>query len=117
MHRPGVILSTILALKETSRRHVKYAFNTGDWDIGYNYLVADDGKAYEGRGWGLEGAHTLGYNDIAVAICAIGNFEEEKPSQTLLQTIANLIACAEDEASIIIIITFIRTQDPQTCTY
>ena len=94
--------------------------------------MGDDGKAYEGRGWGLEGAHTRGYNKEAVAICAIGNFEKEKPSQMLLQTIANLIACAEDEASvviiiiiiiiisiiiIIIIIVFIRTQHPQTCTY
>ncbi|KAI0213972.1 Peptidoglycan recognition protein 3 [Lamellibrachia satsuma] len=69
-------------------------------DIGYNYLVGDDGRAYEGRGWGYRGAHTWGYNSIAVGICAIGNFEKEQPSRTILQAIASLIACAKDEASI-----------------
>ena len=33
-------------------------------DIGYNYLVGEDGQAYEGRGWNKEGAHTYGYNDV-----------------------------------------------------
>ena len=63
--------------------------------------MGDDGKAYEGRGWAYQGGHTFRYNDIAVGICAIGNFENEPPSEKLIQTIKQLIACAEEEASII----------------
>jgi hypothetical protein len=34
-----------------------------DWgDIGYNFLVGEDGNVYEGRGWTQVGAQTLNYN-------------------------------------------------------
>lgn len=50
--------------------------NTRKWsDIGYNFLVGEDGNVYEGRGWGKTGAHTVGYNSKSVGICFIGNFE------------------------------------------
>lgn len=30
-----------------------------DWiDIGYNFIVGEDGNVYEGRGWGINGAHS-----------------------------------------------------------
>lgn len=29
-------------------------------DIGYNFLVGGDGRAYEGQGWDKVGAHTIG---------------------------------------------------------
>ncbi|XP_041362856.1 peptidoglycan-recognition protein SC2-like, partial [Gigantopelta aegis] len=34
----------------------------GWWDIGYNFLVGEDGLVYEGRGWDVEGAHARGHN-------------------------------------------------------
>ena len=34
------------------------AFVTGWTDIGYSYLIGDDGNAYEGRGWEWVGSHT-----------------------------------------------------------
>lgn len=34
-----------------------------DWpDIGFNYIVGEDGNIYEGRGWDEVGAHTKGHN-------------------------------------------------------
>lgn len=31
--------------------------SNGWWDIGYNFLIGGDGNVYEGRGWGVVGAH------------------------------------------------------------
>ncbi|KAI0214276.1 N-acetylmuramoyl-L-alanine amidase [Lamellibrachia satsuma] len=63
-------------------------------DIDYNYLVGDDGRAYVGVDWGYVGEHTVAHNSDSVAISAIGNSETLRPSQAILQTIANLIDCA-----------------------
>jgi N-acetylmuramoyl-L-alanine amidase len=35
--------------------------NTWD-DIGYNFLVADNGEIFQGRGWNYTGAHCKGFN-------------------------------------------------------
>lgn len=66
-------------------------------DIGYNFLVGDDGKAYVGRGWGFVGEHTEGHNNDAVAIAAMGNFDSDEPSQKMIDALANLIACAVEQ--------------------
>ena len=73
------------------------------WDIGYNYLVGSDGKAYEGRGWRYQGAHTRGYNNVTVAITAIGDFENISPNLAVRQAIANLIDCALKEVCLVLI--------------
>ena len=31
-------------------------------DIGYTFLVGEDGNVYEGRGWDIVGAHCPWYN-------------------------------------------------------
>jgi len=46
----------------------------GWWDIGYNFLVGEDGNAYEGRGWDYVGAHAPGYNSQSIGICVPGLF-------------------------------------------
>ena len=33
-------------------------------DIGYSFLIGGDGLMYEGRGWNIQGAHTLNYNTV-----------------------------------------------------
>ena len=73
------------------------------WDIGYNYLVGSDGRAYEGRGWGYMGAHTPGHNRDAIAISAIGDYQTAEPDSAVLQAIANLIDCALKEVCIVFI--------------
>ncbi|MGA8256844.1 MAG: N-acetylmuramoyl-L-alanine amidase [Nocardioides sp.] len=69
-----------------------YAYHTksrGWSDVGYNYLVDRFGRIWEGRYGGVDrpvvGAHTLGFNDDAFAMSAIGNFEEAMPSQAMIQ--------------------------------
>lgn len=46
----------------------------GWWDIGYNFLIGEDGNVYEGRGWNYVGAHAPGYNTQSIGICILGDF-------------------------------------------
>ncbi|MFC6696686.1 FG-GAP-like repeat-containing protein [Nocardioides daphniae] len=76
-----------------------YAYHTksrGWSDIGYNFLVDRFGRIWEGRYGGVDkavvGAHTLGYNDYAFAMSAIGNFETAKPSQSMVDAYGALMA-------------------------
>ncbi|WP_372728119.1 FG-GAP-like repeat-containing protein [Nocardioides sp.] len=76
-----------------------YAYHTqskGWSDIGYNYLVDRFGRIWEGRFGGVDrpvvGAHTLGYNDYAFAMSAIGNYDVKKPSRAMVQAYGALFA-------------------------
>jgi hypothetical protein len=76
-----------------------YAYHTrsrGWSDVGYNFLVDRFGRIWEGRYGGVDrpvvGAHTLGFNDNAFAMSAIGNFEVRQPSQALVQAYGALFA-------------------------
>lgn len=59
-------------------------------DIGYNFLIDDKGLIYEGRGAGIIGGATKGYNSNSHAICLLGNFEVGPPSHAAL---TSLIKC------------------------
>lgn len=49
--------------------------------IGYNLFVRKNGQIYYGRPLDKVGAHTIGYNNKSVGICAEGNFEEEQMTE------------------------------------
>ena len=75
-----------------------YAYHTqskGWSDIGYNFLVDRFGRIWEGRFGGVDrpvvGAHTLGYNDYAFAMSAIGNYDVKKPSSAMVQAYGALL--------------------------
>ncbi|XP_029159569.1 uncharacterized protein LOC114931584 [Nylanderia fulva] len=65
----------------------------GWWDIGYNFLIGEDGNAYEGRGWNYVGAHAPGYNTQSIGICILGDFSDFLPNVAALKTLNALIAC------------------------
>ena len=76
-----------------------YAYHTqsrGWSDIGYNFLVDRFGRIWEGRYGGVDrpvvGAHTLGYNDYAFAMSAIGNYDIKRPSSAMIQAYGALFA-------------------------
>ena len=73
-------------------------FFVGWCDIGYNFLIGGDGAVYTARGWDKVGAHTMGYNDIAIAFSLMGNFELSPVPQNMLDTAQALIECATGEA-------------------
>lgn len=76
-----------------------YAYHTrskGWSDIGYNFVVDRFGRIWEGRYGGVDravvGAHTLGYNETAFAMSALGNFETTQPSAAMLDAYERLFA-------------------------
>ncbi|KAF5402092.1 Peptidoglycan recognition protein 5 [Paragonimus heterotremus] len=77
---------------ETCKRMVRsfqnYHMNTQKWsDIGYSFLVGNDGKVYEGRGWGVVGAHAKGANSRSVAFGQPQHFRSvSKSAATKLPT-------------------------------
>ena len=77
----------IKRVKEVETYHLSKGFD----DIGYNYLVGEDGNIYEGRGWRKVGAHTYGYNKISIAICVLGNFVDKSPKTTAINATKCLI--------------------------
>ncbi|GAA2566409.1 hypothetical protein GCM10010435_44530 [Winogradskya consettensis] len=42
-------------------------------DVDYNFLVDQEGKVYEGRGWDVVGAHCTDFNTNGIGVCVIGN--------------------------------------------
>jgi len=87
--------TTQAACSEQMRSMQNYHMNTNGWpDIGYNWVVGEDGRAYEGRGWDKLGAHTMGYNDNAVAISVIGDFTNRAPNSAAQNAVNNLFHCA-----------------------
>uniref|UniRef100_A0A0R3NWU8 Uncharacterized protein n=1 Tax=Drosophila pseudoobscura pseudoobscura TaxID=46245 RepID=A0A0R3NWU8_DROPS len=69
-------------------------------DIAYNFLIGCDGNIYEGRGWRTVGAHTLGYNKIALGISFIGCFMRELPTTDALNMCRNLLARGVEDGHI-----------------
>jgi N-acetylmuramoyl-L-alanine amidase len=56
--------------------------DTNGWsDIGYSFLLGDDGRIYEARGFNVVGAHTRGYNDVGYGISFMGNFTSALPTE------------------------------------
>ncbi|KAG7211022.1 hypothetical protein KM043_016383 [Ampulex compressa] len=63
------------------------------YDIGYNFLVGEDGNVYEGRGWDYVGAHAPNYNSQSIGICFMGDFSDFLPNDAALEALNSLIAC------------------------
>ncbi|XP_017275498.1 peptidoglycan recognition protein 5 isoform X2 [Kryptolebias marmoratus] len=70
----------------------RFHMNERDFDdIGYNFLVGGDGIVFEGRGWGVVGAHTKGHNYDTLGIAFMGNFNNDSPSKDALQSVRRLL--------------------------
>ena len=74
-----------------------YHVNSRGWkDIGYNFLVDRFGRIWEGRYGGVDravlGAHTMGYNDDAFAMSAIGTYTTAVPGPDILSAYQRLFA-------------------------
>ena len=69
-----------------------FHMGTKGWqDIAYSWMVGQSGRIYEGRGWGVAGGHTEGWNSRSHAVCWIGG--DEQPTPAALSAIAAV--CAE----------------------
>ena len=68
-------------------------FISGWDDVGYNFLIGEDGRVYTGRGWQGVGAHAYGWNTLSYGICMIGTYFSHQPTHVALTAANNLIEC------------------------
>ncbi|KAK3590386.1 hypothetical protein CHS0354_028495 [Potamilus streckersoni] len=89
-----LVIPRLNALQELSPTKTITWTLTVNWsDIGYSFLIGEDGNVYEGRGWDAIGAHTLNYNSVGLGFCMIGNFMDHVPNDAALAAVKQMIAC------------------------
>lgn len=83
------------------RSYQRYHMDYHGWsDIGYSFVVGEDGNIYEARGWDEIGAHTYNYNYNGLGICIIGDFTSHIPNDAALDAVKQLIQCGLDNGHI-----------------
>lgn len=72
----------------------RYHIKGKKWgDIAYHYLIAPDGKIYQGRNANYVGSSSTQYNlDNNLLIALLGNFETEHPTEKALSSLILLTA-------------------------
>lgn len=81
-----------------------FHMNTRGWnDIAYSFLIDQDGTVYEGRGAGIQGAHTLApppdtssENRQSHGICLLGNLMAHTPPKAQTDALLQLIKWGSD---------------------
>jgi GT2 family glycosyltransferase len=60
-------------------------------DIGYHWLIDQQGFLHKGRPDHIPGAHVLGFNERSLGICVIGNFDLSAISDAAFETLGNFL--------------------------
>ncbi len=62
-------------------------------DIGYNFIVAPNGKVYEGRAGGAKvvGAHAAGYNTGSVGVALLGNYQDSALPADMMKGLTGIV--------------------------
>nr|XP_044990133.1 peptidoglycan recognition protein 1 [Jaculus jaculus] len=94
-HTAGSPCHSPASCQQQARIVQHYHQQTLGWcDVGYNFLIGEDGNVYEGRGWNIKGAHTgPTWNPISIGITFMGNYMERVPPKRALQAALNLLDC------------------------
>lgn len=63
-------------------------------DIPFNFLIGDDAKIYEGRGFEVQGQHTTNvyateYNSVGICVAFIGNYRNDALSESQIEVFEN----------------------------
>ncbi|MBN3305471.1 PGRP1 protein, partial [Amia calva] len=77
-------------LRDIQSLHMRHR---GFDDIGYNFLIGGDGSVYEGRGWGIVGAHAKMHNNNSLGIALMGHFSHQPPTPAALSSAQQLLEC------------------------
>lgn len=77
-HPPGTPQRHVAGLVRAIQNH--HMFTNGWSDIGYGWLVDEDGRVYVGRGIEVQGAHAPGRNDEP-SVALIGDYRNRRPTR------------------------------------
>ncbi|XP_008046093.1 peptidoglycan recognition protein 1 [Carlito syrichta] len=94
-HTAGSTCNNPASCQQQVQNVQNYHMQTLGWcDVGYNFLIGEDGLVYEGRGWNTKGDHTgNNWNPISIGISFMGNYMERVPPARALRAAKSLLAC------------------------
>ncbi|XP_022916766.2 peptidoglycan-recognition protein 1-like [Onthophagus taurus] len=69
-------------------------------DIGYNFLVAQDGNIYEGIGWHHSSEIVPRYDSYSIHVAVIGDYTSSLPNDKALKALKDFIYCAVKRGSL-----------------
>lgn len=82
-------------------RNIQYyhAVKRGWGDIGYNYVIDQQGNIYEGRDGGTDviGGHSREINKVSVGISLLGNYQESDVPEAALKSLSKLLNSLADQ--------------------
>lgn len=83
---PGGANASVAQEQQHMRDLERIGQNSFGGGISYTVIVFPSGRAYQGHSLTTRGAHTYQRNDSARAICFVGNFENEQPTNAAINT-------------------------------
>ncbi|XP_032128909.1 peptidoglycan recognition protein 1-like [Sapajus apella] len=94
-HTAGSSCNTPASCQQQAQNVQHYHMKTLNWcDVGYNFLIGEDGLVYEGRGWGFKGDHSSHlWNAMSIGITFMGNYMDRVPPARALRAAQSLLAC------------------------
>ncbi|XP_003277649.2 peptidoglycan recognition protein 1 [Nomascus leucogenys] len=94
-HTAGSSCNAPASCQQQARNVQHYHMKTQGWcDVGYNFLIGEDGLVYEGRGWNFMGAHSGHlWNPMSIGISFMGNYMDRVPPPQAIRAAQGLLAC------------------------
>ncbi|MGI9012989.1 MAG: peptidoglycan recognition protein family protein [Phycisphaerales bacterium] len=96
IHHDGMTVFTESSEAATIRRLESirhyHQISRGWGDIGYHFAVDRAGRVWEARPLAWQGAHVKDHNEGNVGIVALGNFDEQSPTDVQVEAVRTLAA-------------------------
>lgn len=61
-------------------------------DIGYHYMIDENGEVHRGREDKIIGAHCKGNNRFTLGVCVFGNYQNEQMKPIVFESLRNLVS-------------------------
>ncbi|CAL8070754.1 unnamed protein product [Calicophoron daubneyi] len=91
---------TLASCSFSLRQAALYHISRGWGEIGYNYVIGNDGRIYECRGKKYAGAHTLGHNDVSYGVAFPGWYPNVAPTIQSVSAFWNLLSVLRNESAL-----------------
>ncbi len=94
IHHTGTVKDLDNPVKAIRDIYYYHTIGKGWGDIGYNYIIDQNGNVYEGRygGEGVVGAHAGPGNKGSIGIAVLGNYNDDKLNKNVLSALELLIS-------------------------
>lgn len=66
--------------------------NKGWGDIGYHFAIDREGRVWQGRSLGWQGAHVKDHNEGNIGVVTLGNFDQQAPTSGQLASLNKLVS-------------------------